>query len=80
MARRWILFGPLAELHRRRFPEAVSAAGSLSQGVSGIRTCPEGHMMVLLCLIEDCMDHADVRSAIEARSVKGRKGGVREGR
>ena len=67
IARRWITCGPHAEMNKKRFPEAVSAATCLSTAPGGAKAVPEAHLKLLLCLIEDCMDHADVQSAVSKR-------------
>ena len=69
IARRWITCGPHAELNKMRFPEAVAAATCLPAAPGGAKSRPEGHLKLLLCLIEDCYDHPDFHSAIEHRCV-----------
>jgi len=67
IARRWITCGPHAELNKKRFPEAVAAATCLSAAAGGAKSRPEGHLKLLLCLIEECFDHGDIHSAVDQR-------------
>lgn len=67
IARRWITCGSHAELNKRRFPEAVAAATCLSAAPGGATSRPEGHLKLLLCLMEDCLDHPDIHTCVESR-------------
>lgn len=60
--------GPHAEANKHRFPEAVLAATCLSAFPGGAKSRPEGHLKLLMSLIEDSMDHPDIHSAVERRS------------
>lgn len=61
--------GPHAVSNKRRFPEAVLAAACLSASPGGAKSRPEGHLKLLLSLIEDSMDHPDIHSAVDRRSL-----------
>jgi len=68
IARRWITCGANAELNKKRYPEAVAAATCLPGAPGGALCRPEGHLKLLLCLMEDCLDTQDIRSCVESRS------------
>jgi hypothetical protein len=54
--------------HRRNCPDAVAAANTLSSvSCGGLKTPPEGHMAMLICLLDTVMDHPDVKSTIDTR-------------
>jgi hypothetical protein len=67
LARRWFVCGPNKQLHRKWSPEAVAAAQTLPNAACGAATLPEGHVMMVSCLIEDALDHAEVRRVVDTR-------------
>ena len=70
VARRWMLFGPWGEMHRRRFAEACSAVAVLPQQVCGNKASPHAHLTMLQCLIEDCLEFSSVHDDIQKRLEK----------
>jgi hypothetical protein len=66
--RRWLLFGPRKDLHRRTAVEAFCYHCSLlDRGVGGSGVSPEGHLAMLVCLMEDVLEHEDVKRIVDKR-------------
>jgi hypothetical protein len=66
--RRWMLFGPRKDIYRGSAAEAVFHHSTmLDQGVSGSAVSPEGHLSMLICLMEDVLEHEDVKRIVDKR-------------
>ena len=66
--RRWMIFGPRKEYHRGTAVEAYYYYSSLlDQGVAGSGVSPEGHLAMLICLMEDVLEHEDVKRIVDKR-------------
>ena len=62
-----MLFGPRKEVHRKTAHESWYYASLLDLGVAGSEVSPEGHLAILQCLIEDLVEHSDVKAIVDKR-------------